>query len=61
MKNPYMHTITDSSGRDCVLIILFQLYSSKAGLFKVLYSGWVSMTPPPPTLIMEERLIKLLL
>ena len=45
-----MHTITDSSGRDCVLIILFQLYSSKAGLFKVLYSGWVSMTPPPPNL-----------
>ena len=49
-----MHTIIDSSGRDYVLIILFQLYSSKAGLFKVPYCGWVSMTPP--TFILEERL-----
>ena len=29
-----MHTIIGSSGRDHVLIILFQLYGPKAGLFK---------------------------
>ena len=29
-----MLTIIGSSGRNCVLIILFQLYSSKAGLFE---------------------------
>ena len=34
MKKPYMRTITGSSGRDCVLIILFQLYGSKPGLFE---------------------------
>ena len=49
MKKQYMHTITASSGRDHVLIILFQLYGSKAGLFKVLYSGLVSMTLPQPS------------
>ena len=35
------------SGRDFVLIILFQLYGSKTGLFQVIYSGWVTMTPQP--------------
>ena len=34
MKKPYMRTITGFSGRDCVLIILFQLHGSKAGLFE---------------------------
>ena len=34
MKKLYMHTIIGSSGRDCVLTILFQLYGSKAGLFE---------------------------
>ena len=34
MKTPYMRTIIGSSGRDCVLIILFQLYGIKAGLFE---------------------------
>ena len=33
MKKPYMPTILGSFGRDCVLIILFQLYDSEAGLF----------------------------
>ena len=42
----YMHTIMSSSGRDFVLIILFQLYRTNAGLFKVICSGWISMTPP---------------
>ena len=34
MKKPNMPTVTGSSGRDCVLIILFKLYGSRAGLFK---------------------------
>ena len=34
MKKPYMHTIIGSSGRDYALIILFQLYGSKTGLFE---------------------------
>ena len=42
----YMHTIMSSPGRDCVLIILFQLYGPNAGFFKVICSGWVNMTPP---------------
>ena len=35
MKKLYMCTIIGYSGRDCVLIMLFQLYGSKAGLFQV--------------------------
>ena len=34
MKKLYVRTIIGSSGRDCVLIIVFQLYGSKAGHFK---------------------------
>ena len=34
MKKRYIRTIIRSSGKDCVLIILFQLYGSKAGLFE---------------------------
>ena len=34
MKKPYKGTIICSSGRDCVLIILFQLEDSKADLFE---------------------------
>ena len=34
MKKPYMHTIIGSSGRDCVSVILFQLYGSWARLFE---------------------------
>ena len=39
------------SGRDCVLITLFHLQGSKAGLFQGNLSGLVSMTPsfPPPS------------
>ena len=33
MKKLYMCPNVGSSGRDCVLIILFQLYGSKAQLF----------------------------
>ena len=34
MKKQYLSTIIGSFGMDCVLITLFQLYSSKAGLFQ---------------------------
>ena len=34
MKKPYIRTIIGFSGSDCALIILFQLYGSKVGLFE---------------------------
>ena len=48
MKKPSMLTIIGSSGRGSVLMILFQLYGTKAGHFKVICSGGggVSITPP---------------
>ena len=39
MKKLYMRTIIGSSGRDCVLIILFQLHGSKTGLFEANIQG----------------------
>ena len=47
MKKPSMHTIIGLSGRDSVLMVLFQLYGTKAGHFKVTCSGGggVNMTP----------------
>ena len=42
-----MYTIIGSSGRAYVLIILFQLYGSKAGFLKLIYSGWINMNPQP--------------
>ena len=49
-----MHKNIDSSGRDCVLVALFQLYGSKAGLFEgnLIWMGQYD----PPTLILEEEL-----
>ena len=47
MKKTYMYTIIGSSGRERVLIILFQLYGSKATFLNVIYSGWVNMNPQP--------------
>ena len=51
MKKPNIHTILGSSRRDCVLIILFQLYDSKSGPFAGNLFGvsvWHSPPPPPP-------------
>ena len=48
MKKLYMRTIIGASGKVCVLIILFQLYGSKAGLF----GGnlfWVGQHDPQPS------------
>ena len=56
MKKLYMWTIIGSSRRDCVLIILFQFYGSKAGLFESNLI-WVD-TPQPSTFILEEELIQ---
>ena len=54
MKKPYMWSIIGSSGWEFVLIILFQLYGSKAGLFENdLF--WVGQyDSPPPTFILEK-------
>ena len=51
MKKWYMHTIIGSSGRDCVLIILFQLHGSKAGPFEnSLFSvGQYDLPHPQPS------------
>ena len=53
-----MHTIIGSSGSNCVLIILSQLYGSKAGLFEG-NLFWLGQFDPP-TFIMEEELIQFL-
>ena len=46
-----------SFGRDCVLIILFQLDGSKAGLLEGTFF-WVGQYEPSPTFILEEKLIQ---
>ena len=43
-----MRTIIDSSGRECVLVILFQLDGSKPGLFKG-NLFWVGQYDPQPS------------
>ena len=48
-----MCIIVGSSGRNCVLIILFQLYGSKTGLFEsnLFWVGQydnMTISPPPP-------------
>ena len=55
-----MHRIIVSSGRDWVLIILFQLHGSRAGLFEgdSFCMGQYDPPPPPPTFILEEELIQ---
>ena len=49
-----MHTIIGSSRRECVLVILFQLYGSRAELFE----GDLFWVGQPPTFILEEELIQ---
>ena len=46
MKKPYLRAVIGSSGRGCVLIILFPLYSSKGGFLNVIYSEWLSSMAP---------------
>ena len=50
MKKLFMCTIIGSSGSDCGLIILFQLYGSTAGFFES-NLFWVDQydIPPQPT------------
>ena len=53
-----MRTIIGSSGGDCVLMIVFQIYGSKAGLFESNFY-WVGQCDPPlppSTLVLEEEL-----
>ena len=46
-------SVIGSSERDCVLIILFELYGSKAGLFES-NLFWVGHYDPLSTFILEE-------
>ena len=57
MKKPYLCTIIGSYGRDCVLIILFELYGSKTGFFEG-NLFWVGHYDPLLTFILEEELIQ---
>ena len=54
MKKTYMHTIIGSSERDFVLIILFQIYGFKTGLYEN-NLFWVGQYDLPP-FILEEVL-----
>ena len=57
MKKLCMCTIIGSSGRDCVLIILFELYGPKVGLFEgnFLWVGQYNHNgTTPKTFILEE-------
>ena len=54
MKNPHMHNIICSPGRDCVLIILFQPCGSKAGLFESMLF-WVGQYDHPHKLRIGRR------
>ena len=58
MKKRNMLAILGSSGRDCILIILFQLHSLELGFLGVIYSVWVSITSPSPNFILEEKVIQ---
>ena len=53
-----MRTIIGFSGRGCVLIIIFQLCGSKAGIFED-NLFWVGQCDPQPSywIILEEELI----
>ena len=58
MKKPYLRTIIRSSGKDCVLMILFLLYGSTAGLFDSNLFRVGQCTPQ--NFILEEQLIQYL-
>ena len=53
MKKLHMRTIIGSSGSGCVLSY-FNFKALKLGFQKVIYFGWVSMTPHLPTFMLEE-------
>ena len=55
MKKPYMGTIIGSSGRDCVLVILFQIYGPEGGLFEG-NLFWVGQYDPPTFILEEEQI-----
>ena len=55
IKKPCMRTIIGSSGRDCVLIILFQFCGSKAGLFE---SNLIWVGQNDPTLSVLIMILK---
>ena len=58
IKELYMHAVIGYSGRDCVFIILFQLWGSKTGLFRVNLFWMDKYDSLHTTLILEEALIQ---
>ena len=58
IKELYMRAIIGYSGRDCVFIILFQLWGSKTGLFQVNLFWMDKYDSIHPTFILEEALIQ---
>ena len=52
MKKPFMRTIMGFSGRDFILIILFQLHGFKTGLFEG-NLFWMGQYYPLPPLILN--------
>ena len=61
IKKTYIYAMIGSSGRDCVLIISFQFYRSKAGFLKIIYYGWVNMPLPLPNLRIGRRTNRILI
>ena len=57
-ERAYMRAIIGYSGRGCVLIIVFELCGSKAGLFQVNLFWMGKYDPLRPTFILEEKLIQ---
>ena len=57
-ERAYMRAIIGYSRRGCVLIIVFELCGSKAGLFQVNLFWMGKYDPLRPTFILEEKLIQ---
>ena len=58
MRKPHKCTIIGSSGRNCVLILLFQLYGYRAVFHGDLFCVGQYESPSLPTFILEEELIQ---
>ena len=56
MKKPYVPRIIGFSGRDFNYLISI-LMALRMGFFKVIYSGWVSMTSFPLTFIFQSNIL----
>ena len=55
MKEPYMHTIIGFLEGTMFSLSYFNFMTLRLGFLKVIYSGWVTITPA--IFILEEELI----